>query len=107
MPFYQTHTDVLGSVTHDLAAIINSGKAAPDIGQTETGKTMKERESQLQGKNLLATKILNKMVTKKRMKSDIGEELHEIALRIQEVLAEAHKHGGKSQPGNSFPTEYL
>ena len=47
MPFFQTHADVLGSVTHDLSAIINSGKAAPDIGLTETGKTLKEREGRL------------------------------------------------------------
>jgi hypothetical protein len=47
------------------------------------------------------------MVANKRMKSDIGEELHEVALRIQAVLVEAHKHGAKTQPGNSFPTEYL
>lgn len=107
MPFFQTHTDVLGSVTHDLAAIINSGKAAPDIGLTATGKTLKEREGRLETRNLLATKILNKMVAHKRMKSDIGEELHEVALRIQAVLAEAHKHGAKTQPGNSFPCEYL
>ena len=55
MPFFQTHADVLGSVTHDLAAIINSGKAAPDIGLTETGKTLKEREGRLaQTQNELA-----------------------------------------------------
>jgi hypothetical protein len=44
MPFYQTHTDVMGSVTNDLTSILNSGKVAPDIMMTQVGKTTKEHE---------------------------------------------------------------
>lgn len=34
MPFYQTQMDLMGYVTSDLTAIINSGKVAPEIGMT-------------------------------------------------------------------------
>ena len=34
----------MGSVTNDLTSIINSGKVAPDIRMTQTGKKAKENE---------------------------------------------------------------
>jgi len=38
---------------------------------------------------------LNKIVQKKRLKSDIGEELFAVAQKIQKIMKEAQKHGEK------------
>ena len=86
MPFYQTQTDVMGYVTNDLTAIINSGKVAPDIRMTQTGQKAKENENKLSTRNLLATQILNKIVQKRRNKSDLGEEFYEIGLKVHKIL---------------------
>lgn len=107
MPFYQTQTDVMGYVTNDLTAIINSGKVAPDIRMTQTGQKAKENENKLSTRNLLATQILNKIVQKRRKKSDLGEEFYEIGLKVQSILQEAQKHAKKEEQSNTFLGEYL
>jgi hypothetical protein len=41
------------------------------------------------------------------MKSDMGEEFYGIALKVQELIKAAWKHGERTPAGPSFSTEYL
>ena len=110
LPFFQ-NSEAQGQCMNDLVAILNSGKAPPDVGITETGKKIKEdqriNQAGQNSRNILAQKILIQIVQKKRLKSDIGEELFEIAHKIQKIINEGQKHGEKQNGKRSFSCEYL
>ena len=110
LPFFQ-NSEAQALCMNDLVAILNSGKAPPDVGMTQTGQQIKEDQeinaAMPNHRNILAQKILLQIVQKKRLKSDIGEELFEIAKKIQEIVNAAQKHGEKQNGYKSFSCEYL
>ena len=94
---------------HDIVSIINSGKVVDDINKTETGQRIMQSQSQIGKKNLLAIRVLNQMIRQKKHKTEFGEELYNIATRVQHVLLEAARHGEKCDKKNpaGFEFDYL
>ena len=43
----------------------------------------------------MASKILNEIYYKKRIKIDVGEELYYVSLRLKDILFEAKNYGQK------------
>lgn len=118
LPFYYGGQENYGfgedtittAAMHDVTAIIGSGRAAPDMDMTNTGKRIQDSQklsSESDGRNETATRILRNMHQKKKMKSDIGEELYEVATKVRAVLFEAKKHGERTSEQASFHSEYL
>ena len=85
--------------SNDLLSIMNSGKPAQNILNTQKGKKLLQDQDKLkdhpQKRNIYAAKILNTIYHKKRMKSDVGEELYYVSLRLKDLINEAKTYGEK------------
>jgi hypothetical protein len=79
------------SAMHDLSAIITSGKVAPNFEDTPTGQRIEETteyHNRMDSRNRIATSIVSKMFKAKKLKSDIGDELYQIANKVKLLLKE-------------------
>ena len=79
------------SAMHDLSAIVASGKAAPNFEDTPTGQRIEETteyHNRMDSRNRIATSILSRMFKAKKLKSDIGDELYQIATKVKLLLKE-------------------